>query len=170
MHLGFQSNWRDTCWEWFGCLSNFFTGHTTLCSTWWVLEADRSSRQATRGHGMVAFTGSHLSWEPWHWLNTGVLFSFFLCRVSVAVWEKKLGSTLVLDEMFLQNQVLLLEQETYESAGHDIFWFHILLLQGHWPFPRDKIMMGYAYILTHPGTVRQPCIFLLMGWRAQQLS
>jgi hypothetical protein len=103
MHLGFQSNWHDTCWEWFGCLSNFFTGHTTLCSTWWVLEADRSSRQATRGHGMVAFTGSHLSWEPWHWLNTGVLFSFFLCQVSVAVWEKKLGSTLlVLDEMFLQ--------------------------------------------------------------------
>jgi len=28
--------------------------------------------------------------------------------------------------------------------------------QGHWPFPRDKIMMGYAYILTHPGT---PVIF-----------
>ena len=26
--------------------------------------------------------------------------------------------------------------------------------QGHWPFPRDKIMQGYAYILTHPGTVR----------------
>ncbi|KAG0557919.1 hypothetical protein KC19_11G166400 [Ceratodon purpureus] len=25
--------------------------------------------------------------------------------------------------------------------------------QGHWPFPRDKLMMGYAYILTHPGTV-----------------
>ncbi|KAH9549463.1 hypothetical protein CY35_10G021500 [Sphagnum magellanicum] len=28
--------------------------------------------------------------------------------------------------------------------------------KGHWPFPRDKIMMGYAYILTHPGT---PVIF-----------
>ncbi|KAH8963684.1 hypothetical protein BDL97_04G026300 [Sphagnum fallax] len=28
--------------------------------------------------------------------------------------------------------------------------------QGHWPFPRDKIMMGYAYILTHPGT---PVVF-----------
>lgn len=28
--------------------------------------------------------------------------------------------------------------------------------QGHWPFPRDKIMQGYAYILTHPGT---PVIF-----------
>ncbi|KVH48446.1 Glycoside hydrolase, catalytic domain-containing protein, partial [Cynara cardunculus var. scolymus] len=25
--------------------------------------------------------------------------------------------------------------------------------QGHWPFPRDKLMQGYAYILTHPGTV-----------------
>eukprot|EP00897_Mesotaenium_endlicherianum_P000654 jgi/Mesen1/1058/ME000123S00228 len=25
--------------------------------------------------------------------------------------------------------------------------------QGHWPFPRDKVMQGYAYILTHPGTV-----------------
>eukprot|EP00249_Psilotum_nudum_P024115 c29097_g1_i3 orf=478-3477(+) len=28
--------------------------------------------------------------------------------------------------------------------------------QGHWPFPRDKVMQGYAYILTHPGT---PVIF-----------
>lgn len=25
-----------------------------------------------------------------------------------------------------------------------------------WPFPSDKVMLGYAYILTHPGT---PCIF-----------
>ncbi|KAL2651929.1 hypothetical protein R1flu_020057 [Riccia fluitans] len=24
--------------------------------------------------------------------------------------------------------------------------------QGHWPFPSDKVMQGYAYILTHPGT------------------
>lgn len=28
--------------------------------------------------------------------------------------------------------------------------------QGHWPFPRDKLMQGYAYILSHPGT---PVIF-----------
>ncbi len=28
--------------------------------------------------------------------------------------------------------------------------------QGHWPFPGEKIMQGYAYILTHPGT---PCVF-----------
>eukprot|EP00257_Ricinus_communis_P019911 XP_015579026.1 uncharacterized protein LOC8285074 isoform X1 [Ricinus communis] len=28
--------------------------------------------------------------------------------------------------------------------------------QGHWPFPRDKLAQGYAYILTHPGT---PVIF-----------
>ncbi|KAJ7535987.1 hypothetical protein O6H91_12G052600 [Diphasiastrum complanatum] len=28
--------------------------------------------------------------------------------------------------------------------------------QRHWPFPADKVMQGYAYILTHPGT---PCIF-----------
>ncbi|KAG1347818.1 Alpha-amylase isozyme 2A [Cocos nucifera] len=27
---------------------------------------------------------------------------------------------------------------------------------GHWPFPRDKLGQGYAYILTHPGT---PVIF-----------
>ena len=27
--------------------------------------------------------------------------------------------------------------------------------QGHWPFPNDKVSMGYAYILTHPGT---PCV------------
>ncbi|CAE7310762.1 AMY1.2 [Symbiodinium necroappetens] len=28
--------------------------------------------------------------------------------------------------------------------------------QGHWPFPNDKVLVGYAYILTHPGI---PCIF-----------
>lgn len=28
--------------------------------------------------------------------------------------------------------------------------------QGHWPFPRDKLAQGHAYILTHPGT---PVIF-----------
>lgn len=28
--------------------------------------------------------------------------------------------------------------------------------QSHWPFPGEKIMLGYAYILTHPGT---PCLF-----------
>jgi len=28
--------------------------------------------------------------------------------------------------------------------------------QAMWPFPADKVMQGYAYILTHPGN---PCIF-----------
>lgn len=28
--------------------------------------------------------------------------------------------------------------------------------QNHWPFPSDKVMMGYAYILTHPGI---PCVY-----------
>jgi len=28
--------------------------------------------------------------------------------------------------------------------------------QSHWPFPSDKVMQGYAYILTHPGI---PCLF-----------
>lgn len=28
-------------------------------------------------------------------------------------------------------------------------------MQNSWPFPRDKVMQGYAYILTHPGI---PCI------------
>jgi len=28
--------------------------------------------------------------------------------------------------------------------------------QGHWPFPSNKTMQGYAYILTHPGI---PCVF-----------
>mmetsp|Transcript_17941 Transcript_17941/g.53987 ORF Transcript_17941/g.53987 Transcript_17941/m.53987 type:complete len:489 (+) Transcript_17941:115-1581(+) len=27
--------------------------------------------------------------------------------------------------------------------------------QGHWPFPDDKTMVGYAYIMTHPGV---PCV------------
>lgn len=28
--------------------------------------------------------------------------------------------------------------------------------QNHWPFPSEKVMQGYAYILSHPGT---PCLF-----------
>jgi alpha-amylase len=28
--------------------------------------------------------------------------------------------------------------------------------QSHWPFPGNKVMQGYAYILTHPGI---PCVF-----------
>ena len=28
--------------------------------------------------------------------------------------------------------------------------------QNHWPFPSDKVMWGYAYILTHPGI---PCVY-----------
>lgn len=28
--------------------------------------------------------------------------------------------------------------------------------QNHWPFPSDKVMQGYAYILTHPGF---PCVY-----------
>ncbi|KAK6928103.1 Alpha-amylase, C-terminal beta-sheet [Dillenia turbinata] len=31
-----------------------------------------------------------------------------------------------------------------------------VITKGHWPFPRDKLTQGYAYILTHPGT---PVIF-----------
>lgn len=35
--------------------------------------------------------------------------------------------------------------------------------QGHWPFPSDKVLLGYAYILTHPGI---PCLFWdhIMDW------
>jgi len=36
-----------------------------------------------------------------------------------------------------------------EKNGLNISFY----FQGHWPFPRDKLMQGYAYILTHPGTV-----------------
>ena len=28
--------------------------------------------------------------------------------------------------------------------------------QNHWPFPHDKILLGYTYILTHPGI---PCVY-----------
>eukprot|EP00850_Spirogloea_muscicola_P008077 SM000042S15344 [mRNA] locus=s42:402358:404509:- [translate_table: standard] len=28
--------------------------------------------------------------------------------------------------------------------------------QNHWPFPGEKVMQGYAYIMTHPGI---PCVF-----------
>lgn len=31
--------------------------------------------------------------------------------------------------------------------------------QNLWPFPREKVMLGYVYILTHPGT---PTIVLLL--------
>ncbi len=60
-----------------GIWGSFFAGHTTFCSTWWVLEAYRPSRQTTWGHGMVAFTSSHLSWESWHWINTGALCGWY---------------------------------------------------------------------------------------------
>jgi len=35
--------------------------------------------------------------------------------------------------------------------------------QRHWPFPDDKVLVGYAYIITHPGV---PCIFWdhVMDW------
>jgi hypothetical protein len=93
--------------------------------------------------------------------STQVCSSVFFSVRSLLLSERKSWEApfLLWMKCFFKNQVLVLEQETNESAGHDIFWFHILLLQGHWPFPRDKIMMGYAYILTHPGTVRQPYIF-----------
>jgi alpha-amylase len=37
--------------------------------------------------------------------------------------------------------------------------------QKHWPFPSEKVLIGYAYILTHPGI---PCIFWdhLIEWSA----
>jgi hypothetical protein len=28
--------------------------------------------------------------------------------------------------------------------------------QRHWPFPDDRLAIGYAYIMTHPGL---PCVF-----------
>ncbi|CAN6217924.1 unnamed protein product [Urochloa humidicola] len=36
--------------------------------------------------------------------------------------------------------------------------------QNSWPFPSDKVVHGYAYILTHPGTT--PCIFY--DWNLKQ--
>jgi hypothetical protein len=38
--------------------------------------------------------------------------------------------------------------------------------QNHWPFPKDHVGAGYAYILTHPGL---PCIFWdhLFTWGAE---
>lgn len=35
--------------------------------------------------------------------------------------------------------------------------------QGHWPFPNDKVLVGYAYIITHPGI---PSVFWdhIMDW------
>ena len=41
--------------------------------------------------------------------------------------------------------------------------------QSHWPFPSDKVMMGYAYILTHPGT---PCVMWdhFFDWGEQMTS
>ncbi|KAL5201570.1 hypothetical protein ABZP36_035924 [Zizania latifolia] len=39
--------------------------------------------------------------------------------------------------------------------------------QNLWPFPSDKVMQGYAYILTHPGV---PCIFYdhVFDWNLKQ--
>mmetsp|Transcript_14347 Transcript_14347/g.38439 ORF Transcript_14347/g.38439 Transcript_14347/m.38439 type:complete len:543 (+) Transcript_14347:41-1669(+) len=39
--------------------------------------------------------------------------------------------------------------------------------QGHWPFPADKVMQGYAYILTHPG---MPTVFFnhVFNWKLHE--
>ncbi|KAH7314864.1 hypothetical protein KP509_21G024900 [Ceratopteris richardii] len=39
--------------------------------------------------------------------------------------------------------------------------------QRHWNFPDDKVLLGYVYILTHPGT---PCVFYdhFFSWGLQQ--
>ncbi len=39
--------------------------------------------------------------------------------------------------------------------------------QNHWPFPSDKVMQGYAYILTHPGV---PCVYWVhyYDWNLKQ--
>lgn len=33
--------------------------------------------------------------------------------------------------------------------------------QNHWPFPADRLSLGYAYVLTHPGI---PCVFGPHAW------
>ena len=38
--------------------------------------------------------------------------------------------------------------------------------QNHWPFPHDRLALGYAYILTHPGI---PCIFGAHVWTMPSL-
>jgi len=39
--------------------------------------------------------------------------------------------------------------------------------QAHWPFPNDKVMQGYAYILTHPG---MPTVFFdhVFDWKLKK--
>lgn len=37
--------------------------------------------------------------------------------------------------------------------------------QQHWPFPADRLGLGYAYILTHPGV---PCLFAEHYWGRDQ--
>eukprot|EP00878_Enallax_costatus_P026999 GHUV01029017.1.p1 GENE.GHUV01029017.1~~GHUV01029017.1.p1 ORF type:complete len:503 (+),score=134.49 GHUV01029017.1:122-1630(+) len=37
--------------------------------------------------------------------------------------------------------------------------------QQHWPFPADRLALGYAYILTHPGV---PCLFAEHYWGTRQ--
>jgi alpha-amylase len=36
--------------------------------------------------------------------------------------------------------------------------------QRHWPFPADRLALGYAYIITHPGV---PCVFAEHYWGGQ---
>lgn len=43
------------------------------------------------------------------------------------------------------------------------FKFKLHALQALWPWPSSRIMLGYAFILTHPGI---PCVFYdhMFGW------
>jgi alpha-amylase len=36
--------------------------------------------------------------------------------------------------------------------------------QNHWPFPTDRLELGYAYVLTHPGI---PCVFGPHFWGSE---
>ena len=39
--------------------------------------------------------------------------------------------------------------------------------QNHWPFPADRLALGYAYVLTHPGI---PCVFGPHAWGTESGS
>ncbi|KAJ3677011.1 hypothetical protein LUZ60_002735 [Juncus effusus] len=73
----------------------------------------------------------------------------------------------------VQNALYLMRDANGKAAGMIGWWPEkaVTFVDNHdtgstqnsWPFPSDKVMQGYAYILTHPGI---PCIFYdhLIDW------
>lgn len=54
----------------------------------------------------------------------------------------------------LDRQTILASRSSMFSVEYSVL--DTVCFQNHWPFPKDEVLQGYAYILTHPGV---PTVF-----------